>query len=111
MIAWRAAVRGLGKVTPDRSRLAADLEDAWEVLGEAVQTVLRAAGVADGYELLKAHTRGKPLDRESLARLIESLPLPEQERLRLQALTPASYLGLAERLARLPAQDRDPETR
>ncbi len=111
MIAWRAALRGLGKVTPDRAQLAADLEDAWEVLGEAVQTVLRAAGVADGYELLKAHTRGKPLDRESLAQLIESLPLPEQERSRLQALTPASYLGLAEHLARLPAQDRDPETR
>jgi adenylosuccinate lyase len=80
------------------------------VLGEAVQTVLRAAGVADGYELLKKYTRGKPLDRESLAQLIKSLPLPEQERLRLQALTPAAYLGLAARLAGLPPQDRGPDT-
>jgi adenylosuccinate lyase len=110
LIAWRAALRGLGKVTPDETQIASDLEGAWEVLGEAVQTVLRAAGVADGYELLKKYTRGKPLDRESLAQLIKSLPLPEQERLRLQALTPAAYLGLAARLAGLPPQDRGPDT-
>jgi adenylosuccinate lyase len=110
LIAWRAALRGLGKITPDEQRLAADLEGAWEVLAEAVQTVLRAAGVPDGYELLKKHSRGKPLDRASLAELIRSLPLPEQERSRLQALTPAAYLGLAARLARLPPQDRDPAT-
>jgi adenylosuccinate lyase len=109
LIAWRAALRGLGKVTPDESQMAADLEGAWEVLGEAVQTVLRAAGVADGYELLKKYTRGKPLDRASLAQLIKSLPLPEQERSRLQGLTPGSYLGLAARLAGLPPQDRGPD--
>lgn len=102
LIAWRAAVRGLDKVTPDEARIAADLDGAWEVLGEAVQTVLRAAGVPDGYELLKAHTRGKALDRASLSALIRSLPLPEPERARLQALTPSTYLGLAARLARLP---------
>jgi adenylosuccinate lyase len=110
LLAWRAALRGLGKITPDESRLAADLDGAWEVLAEAVQTVLRAAGIPDGYELLKTHTRGKPLDRASLAELIKSLPLPEQERSRLQALTPAAYVGLAARLAALPPQDRVPET-
>ena len=102
LIAWRAALRGMGKVTPDESRLAADLDGAWEVLAEAVQTVLRAAGVPDGYELLKQHSRGKPLDQASLAALIKSLPLPETDRARLQALTPAGYVGLAAQLAALP---------
>jgi adenylosuccinate lyase len=101
LIAWRAALRGLGKIAPDPVRLARDLDDAWEVLAEPVQTVLRAAGVPDGYELLKAHSRGKPLTRESLAALIGTLPLPEPERQRLLALTPAGYVGLAEQLAGL----------
>ena len=101
LIAWRAALRGLGKIAPDPARLARDLDDAWEVLAEPVQTVLRAAGVPDGYELLKAHSRGKPLTRESLAALIATLPLPEAERQRLLALTPAGYVGLAQRLAGL----------
>ena len=100
LIAWRAALRGLGKIAPDESRLAADLADAWEVLAEPVQTVLRGAGVPDGYELLKAHSRGKPLTRESLADLIRGLPLPEPERARLLQMTPAGYVGLAARLAR-----------
>jgi adenylosuccinate lyase len=105
LIAWRAALRGLGKVTPDESRLAADLDGAWEVLAEAIQTVLRAAGIPDGYELLKQHSRGKPLDRASLAELIGSLPLPDQDRSRLLALTPSGYLGLAARLATFQPQD------
>jgi adenylosuccinate lyase len=100
LIAWRAALRGLGKIAPDESRLAADLADAWEVLAEPVQTVLRAAGVPDGYELLKAHSRGKPLTRDSLAELIRGLPLPDAQRARLLQLTPAGYVGLAARLAR-----------
>ncbi len=101
LIAWRACLRGLGKVAPDPVRIAADLDDAWEVLAEAVQTVLRAEGVANGYELLKEHSRGKPLTRESLAHLVTSLPLPEKRRKALLALEPAGYLGLATKLARL----------
>ena len=101
LIAWKAALRGLGKIAPDPTRLARDLDDAWEVLAEPVQTVLRAAGVPDGYELLKAHSRGKPLTRDSLAALIGTLPLPEADRQRLLALTPAGYVGLAESLAGL----------
>jgi len=100
LIAWRAALRGLAKIAPDESRLAADLAEAWEVLAEPVQTVLRAAGVPDGYELLKAHSRGKPLTRESLAELIRGLPLAQPERDKLLQLTPAGYVGLAARLAR-----------
>jgi adenylosuccinate lyase len=103
VIAWKAALRGLGKIAPDPATLAADLDDAWEVLAEAVQTVLRAEGVPDGYELLKEHSRGKPLTRESLAALIDGLPIPAPRREALRALTPSAYVGLAAKLARLPA--------
>jgi adenylosuccinate lyase len=88
---------------PNPQRLAADLDDAWEVLAEAVQTVLRAEGVPDGYELLKEHSRGKPLTRELLAELIRALPLPEPRRKALLELTPANYVGLAAELAALPS--------
>jgi adenylosuccinate lyase len=104
LIAWRAALRGLGKIAPDPVRLAADLDDAWEVLAEAVQTVLRAEGVPNGYELLKEHSRGKPLTRELLAELIRALPLPEPRRKALLELTPSGYVGLAARLAQLPPE-------
>ncbi len=100
LIAWRALGRGLGKVDADAAVLAADLEGAWEVLGEAVQTVLRAAGIPGGYERLKEYTRGRPIGPQALAELIESLPLPAQEKRRLQALRPLDYIGLAARLAR-----------
>jgi adenylosuccinate lyase len=102
LIAWRAALRGLGKIAPAPERLAQDLDGAWEVLGEAVQTVLRVEGVPNGYELLKEQTRGKPFNREVLAELVASLPLSEQQKARLTALTPSGYVGLAASLARLP---------
>ena len=100
LIAWRSLGRGLGKVDADAAVLTADLEGAWEVLGEAVQTVLRAAGIPGGYERLKEHTRGHAIDERSLAELIESLPLSAEEKRRLQALRPLDYTGLAARLAR-----------
>jgi adenylosuccinate lyase len=99
LVAWRSLERGLGKVEPDRARMAADVGEAWEVLGEAVQTVLRAAGVPNGYELLKDFTRGRAIDERALAAFIESLPLPQGEKKRLLALRPESYTGLASRLA------------
>ena len=74
------------------------------MLAEAVQTVLRAEGVPDGYELLKEHSRGKPLTRESLAALVAGLPIAPERRASLLALTPAGYVGLAARLARLAAR-------
>lgn len=98
-IAWRALLRGLGKIAADEARLARDLDGAWEVLGEAVQTVLRAAGVSNGYELLKDFTRDRPVDAALLAGFIATLPLPEAERQRLAALRPQDYVGLAPQLA------------
>ena len=100
LIAWAALGRGLGKIEADPQRMRAELDDAWEVLGEAVQTVLRAAGVPEGYERLKDFTRGRAIDRTTLAAFIDGLPLAAADKERLKALTPAGYVGLAARLAR-----------
>ena len=99
LIAWRSLQNGLGKIQPDPVRLAADLNDAWEVLGEAIQTVLRAAGVPNGYEQLKAFTRGKPIDQASLHAFIGQLPVSSAEQDRLRALRPGDYVGLAAALS------------
>ena len=99
LIAWRALIKGLGKIEPDSERMARDLDAAWEVLGEAVQTVLRAAGIANGYEQLKVFSRGQAIDRASLQAFIAQLPLAAAQRERLAALTPAGYIGLAAQLA------------
>jgi adenylosuccinate lyase len=100
LIAWRALARGLEKVAADPARIAADIAGAWEVLGEAVQTVLRAAGVPEGYERLKDFTRGRAIDAHALSTFIDTLPLSTEEKARLKALTPSAYTGLAAQLAR-----------
>jgi adenylosuccinate lyase len=100
LIGWKALQRGLSRLNPDAERMAADLEGAYEVLGEAIQSVLRAAGVPDGYELLKQFTRGQQVDAARLRAFVATLPLSEGEQHRLGALRPAEYLGLAAELAR-----------
>src|SRR5438270_8283191 len=100
LLAYASAQRGLGKLQVDAGRLAADLEANWEVLAEAVQQVMRRYGVADAYEKLKAISRGKRLERRSLAKFVNSLPIPPEAKKRLLALTPARYTGLAAELAR-----------
>jgi len=100
LIAWNALLRGLSKIAADPARIAADIERAHEVLGEALQTALRAAGVPDGYELLKDFTRGTQVDAAGIAAFIDKLPLPTAERVRLKALAPQQYLGLAAQMAR-----------
>jgi len=99
-LALQGVKRGMARLEVDSTRLAADLASAWEVLAEPVQTVMRACGVPDGYERLKAFTRGQPVDRERLRAFIESLDLPADARGRLLALAPETYLGLAADLAR-----------
>jgi adenylosuccinate lyase len=99
-LACSSLLQGLSKIELDAARLLADLEGAWEVLGEAVQTVMRAHGIADGYDRLKAATRGKPVDKTSLHAFIASLELPAEEKRRLRQLKPVTYLGLAAELAR-----------
>jgi adenylosuccinate lyase len=100
LIAYQSVLRGLGKLEVDAERLAEDLDQNWEVLAEAVQTVMRRYGVEQPYEKLKALTRGRAVDRETLARFVEGLPIPAGARRELLDLTPAAYVGLAPRLAR-----------
>ncbi len=92
--------RGLDKLELDAFALAADLEDAWEVLAEPIQTVMRRHGLSNPYERLKALTRGQRITRQGLQAFIDTLELPAAERERLKAMTPASYVGLAAELAR-----------
>ena len=100
LIAFDSLARGLGKLSANNERLAADLDAAWEVLAEPVQTVMRQHGLANPYEQLKALTRGQGIDQAAMRGFIAGLDLPESVRARLLALTPGSYVGLAEALAR-----------
>jgi adenylosuccinate lyase len=105
LIGWQALQRGLARLTPDAERMASDLEGAYEVLSEAIQSVLRASGVPNGYELLKEFTRGQGVDAARLRAFVATLPLAPAEQRRLAALRPAEYVGLAARLARQFAAD------
>jgi adenylosuccinate lyase len=101
LLAYDSCLRGLAKLEANPARIAADLDDAWDVLAEAVQTVMRAHRIPGSYEKLKDLTRGKGgITREDLHAFLRTLPLPEDERARLLALTPDTYIGLAARLAR-----------
>ena len=100
LLAWKSCLRGLGKLEVDAKRMADDLDANWEVLGEAIQTVMRRYGLPNPYEQLKDLTRGKRLNAEALRAFIDGLKIPEAERKRLLELTPATYIGKAEELAR-----------
>ena len=100
LIGFDALQRGLNKVLMNAERLDADLDASWEVLAEAVQTVMRRHGLPNPYEQLKALTRGQAITADSMRSFIETLALPTEAKARLLAMTPGSYTGLAERLAR-----------
>ena len=100
LIGLDALQRGLGKLSVNPERLAADLDGAWEVLAEAVQTVMRRHGLPNPYEQLKALTRGQGINEASMREFIASLDLPAGDKQRLLAMTPGTYTGLAEQLAR-----------
>jgi adenylosuccinate lyase len=99
LLAMESCVKGLGKLEVDTARIAADLDDAWEVLAEPVQTVMRRHGIEQPYEKLKALTRGQRIDRDTLHEFIRGLDLPDAAKQRLLALTPAGYTGRAVELA------------
>jgi adenylosuccinate lyase len=100
LLAYQSLETGLRKTELDEGRLGEDLQSAWEVLGEAVQTVMRAHGLPDAYDRLKEFTRGRPVDETAMREFIDSLALPPAEKLRLLQLEPGTYLGLAPTLAR-----------
>ena len=99
LIGFDALLRGLNKLSANPERLAADLDAAWEVLAEAVQTVMRRHGLPNPYEQLKALTRGHGITAESMRAFVESLDLPADAKQRLLDMTPGRYTGLAESLA------------
>jgi adenylosuccinate lyase len=99
-LAYHSTTIGLGKLELNEEALAADLDRAWEVMAEPIQTVMRRFGLQGAYEQLKEVTRGKSVRAEDLHRLIRSLDIPPEERDRLLAMTPASYIGKAAELAR-----------
>ena len=101
LLAYESCSRGLAKLELNRERLERDLENAWEVLAEPIQTVMRRYCIPDSYEQLKELTRGRDgITRDTLHKFIDRLDLPEEEKNRLRALTPQNYLGAAVALSR-----------
>lgn len=100
LLGYDSLAKGLGKLEVNEAALAADLDAAWEVLAEPIQTVMRRFGLPNPYEQLKELTRGKAITQESIRAFIEGLDLPKAEKARLLKLTPGGYTGLAQDLAK-----------
>ena len=100
VVAYEGCLKGLARLEVDGEALARDLDGAWELLAEPIQTVMRRYGIEDAYERLKDLTRGRPLDREGLHAFLATLPIPEADKDRLRAMTPRAYTGNAEAQAR-----------
>ena len=100
LIGFDALSRGLGKLEVNPERLAADLDASWEVLAEAVQTVMRRYGLPNPYEQLKALTRGQGINKASMREFVDALDLPADAKAELIAMTPGTYIGVAAELAR-----------
>ena len=100
LVGLKSAMRGLRQIAVDEVMVRAELAGSWEVLAEAVQTVMRKHGISDAYEQLKEFSRGAAIDQEGMQRFIKSLPLPEDDKKRLLALTPETYTGIASDLVR-----------
>lgn len=100
LIAYEASLKGISKLEVNPAQLGADLDAAWEVLAEPIQTVMRRYGIEKPYEKLKELTRGKAITREALETFVDGLAIPEDARTRLKAMTPASYTGNAAEQAR-----------
>ena len=95
MIAYQATLKGISKLEVNAARIAQDLDSAWEVLAEPVQTVMRRYGIEQPYEKLKAFTRGKAITKDAMGDFIASLELPQSAKDELNAMTPANYIGNA----------------
>jgi len=100
LIAYQTCLQGLNKIELNEKNISADLENAWEVLAEPIQTVMRRYQCKEAYEQLKTFTRGKKIDQKTLQTFIEKLDIPQAAKQTLLALTPQNYIGLAEKLAK-----------
>jgi len=100
LLAYDSCLRGLNKLEVNHARMADDLDNNWEVLAEPVQTVMRRFGIENPYEQLKELTRGKGISRDALREFINALAIPQDAKNGLLEMTPSSYVGLAEKLAK-----------
>ena len=98
LIAYNSALKGIGKLELNEDALAKDLEQSWEVLAEPIQTIMRKHGIEEPYEKLKAFTRGESLSKERIVSMLEELDLPEAVKTDILSLTPANYIGEAQKL-------------
>jgi adenylosuccinate lyase len=100
VLAYRALLRGLRKISPNHTQISEDLAQHWDVLAEAIQTVMRRYGCEEPYEKLKEFTRGRSIDQKGLINFIDSQELPEKVKAELKQLRPENYIGLAAKLAK-----------
>ena len=100
IIAFDSCIKGLSKLDVNIDMINHDLKDSWEILTEAVQTVMRCAGYDDAYEKLKELSRGKEIDKKTLHNFIDQLNISDNDKSRLKKLTPSNYLGNAETQAK-----------
>jgi adenylosuccinate lyase len=100
LLAYTSTLKGISKLQVNPQRLAEDLDSAWEVLAEPIQTVMRRYGIPEPYEKLKALTRGQAITQETLQTFVSTLELPDDVKQELMRLTPSGYVGLAETLTR-----------
>ena len=99
LVAYKSTLKGFGKLTLNAHVLEADLDQAWEVMAEPIQTVMRKAGIEKPYEKLKELTRGQAISREVIDTFVDGLDLPDEDKARLKAMSPATYTGIASTLA------------
>jgi len=101
LIAYKSTLKGISKLKLNEQKLAKDLSDAWEVMAEPIQTVMRKAGIEKPYEKLKELTRGQKIDRETIQKFVKTLDLEAADKQRLLDMTPESYIGMADKIVDL----------
>jgi len=101
LIAYKSTLKGISKLKLNEQKLANDLNDAWEVMAEPIQTVMRKAGIEKPYEKLKELTRGQKIDQKTIQTFIEGLDLEVADKQRLLDMTPESYIGMADKIVDL----------
>ena len=101
VIAYQATLKGISKLQVNEQSLLDELNDNWELLAEPIQTVMRRYGIEKPYEKLKELTRGKKVDQQIIAEFIDGLDMPDEAKASLKAMTPANYIGMAEKLVEL----------
>ena len=101
LIAYKSTLKGISKLKLNGQKLANDLDEAWEIMAEPIQTVMRKAGIEKPYEKLKELTRGQKIDRQTIRKFVEGLDLDSADKLRLLQMTPANYTGMADKIVDL----------